>query len=89
MQTGTDTTQKSLNLQAVADTCTKLHTRHTTPNRGRTAHKILDNQGDFKTAAAKSATVGQNADLALVSDRWLSRPEPIKLAIETLAKSGG
>ena len=36
------------------------------PNRGRTARKILDNQGDFKTAAAKSAAFQLGSDLAMI-----------------------
>ena len=56
------------------------------PNRGRTARKILDNQGDFKTAAAKSAAFQLGSDLAMIVDRWPSLPEHIKLAVLALIK---
>ncbi len=57
------------------------------PNRGRTARKILDNQGDFKTAAAKSAAFQPGSDLAMIVDCWPSLPEHIKLAVLALIKS--
>ena len=60
-----------------------------TPNRGGTTDKTQDNPQVFKTPAANSAAVGQNADLALVNDRWLSLPEHIRLAVMTLVKAGG